>query len=362
MFNDNVDLLAEATGYSEALDNSFLEQYTSLDDMVHEMICESYEDMLRLSNFEHDADMMEAKMIIQQESVEEISAFQEGIYSKAKNFAKKIIDKIRIKWRKFCIWVNKKVTIFLMKRVQGQKDKADKAFERRSKDADLPTVKFSSKSKDIRSLFNNLETTINKGIENTYKKYTFNKSAGKMYFSAKEGKKTDTYASKERATSYKKDMEDAVIGDLDSVEINPSMWNINKDDIKNATNIILKNGDGSINKVLKDTSKLVANTQKFADKDEDNSGKKKYKSKKADITAATNASNKIISIISAGMSVMRKLVWMSLKAAASARLHGGDSGEYKDEDETKESNRRSLGLRDDADASLYSDDIDLSVF
>lgn len=360
MFNDNVDLLAEATGYSEALDTSFLEQYTSLDDMVHEMICESYEDMLRLARFEHDADMAEAKMIIQQESVEDIEAFQEGVFGKAKNFAKKIIDKIKIKWRKFCIWVNKKVAIFLMKRVQGQKDKADKAFSRRNSDSDLPTVKYSSKSTSVKKLFGFLDSALTKGLGNIMKKSITNKSGGQEYFKAKEGKRSDTYATRERATSYKKDLEEAVIGDIESTEITPAMWDISKDDIKETVNVFIKKGNGSISQLLKSIDKRVANTQKFADKDEEKSGDKKYKSKKADVTAAINASNKVISLISAAASVLRKIAWMALKAAASARLHGGDSGDYADEDETREKNRKMIGLR--ASSDNYEDDIDLSVF
>ena len=353
MFNTNINLLEEAFDYS--VDNSFLEQYASLDDMVQEMIYESYEDMLRFAKFQHNADMIEGQMIIQQESVSDIVAFQEGVFKKAKNFVFKIIDKIKLKWRKFCIWINKKVASFLAKRVVGMKAKADKSFD--SISGDLPTVKYASKSQSAATLFDNAAVAYAKISFNLSKKaagFGISKTNGGKSYLAGDNDDED----KERSYSMKKDFEEEVLGDIESTEISKNMWNIDKDSIKGACSALIKSGDGSIAKTIKETQKIANTTYKFADKDDKNYGKSDKVQHNADVNAALNATNKIISAGSAAMSCFRKICWMALKAAASARVNGGSSGgDYRDEDDTREDNRKLM-----QDSAENDDDLDLSVF
>lgn len=363
MFNDNVDLLAEATGYSEALDNSFLEQYTSLDDMVHEMICESYEDMMRLSKFEHDADMMEAKMIVQQESVESISAFQEGIYKKAKNYVLKIVDKLKLKWRKFCIWVNRKVANFLIKRVAGMRQKADKAFDKIT--GDMPTVKYFTKcNNSAKAAINQIQDVFGKIAGSV----TPDASAdgdirhsdvyGKDYYGA------DGTVKKYKGASLAKEFEEQVLGDFDSMEIKKSMWDIDKEYVKSGIANLLKKGDGSVAKYINTVQKLVKNTRTVAKKDEKERDKNAASTQdhKANVQLAVNNFNTIVSAGSAAMSCFRKVCWAALKAAAKARLSGGSStSDYEDDDETEKRNKNIISAAN-ASSDRFDDDVDLSVF
>lgn len=367
MFNDNVDLLAEATGYSEALNNSFLEQYTSLDDMVHEMICESYEDMLRFSHFEHDADMMEAKMIVQQESVQSITAFQEGIFKKAKNFAKKIIDKIKIKWRKFCIWVNRKIGTFLAKRVAGMKEKADKAFD--NIDGDKPTVKYFTKltsgSKtglsDINTKFTEIANKIKPAPSSTGSLVDTHGELNKNYY------KSTSSVSRERALSMRKDFEENVLGDLESTEIRKNMWDITKSDVKDNLSQFIKKGDATINSYIKDVEKLVRDTKSVASNDKKNREKdQNAATSNANVNLAINSFNSMVSLASAAMSCYRKVCWAALKAAAKARMSGGsdETTDYKDSEETEGKYKGLITGKEQPEnsSSKYFDDIDLSVF